>query len=194
MPTPGVRAAEQPARRRSPAASRPCRRSARARSSADRRCGRPGRIRCPSAPPSIRRRTAPARARSSLAPRRDFTRSMKARVDVLLDRLEARDVLGVLGQERIEHRLVGAGRIDAPLDADLLDQLGKAERRADHADRADDRGRVGDDLVGRAGDHVAARGRDVLDEGDDRALLLARRAGGCAGTRDATAPPSRPAN
>ena len=31
---------------------------------------------------------------------------------------------------------------------------------------------VGDDLVGRAGDHVAAGGRDILDEGDDRHVLL----------------------
>ena len=33
---------------------------------------------------------------------------------------------------------------------------------------------IGDDLVGGAGDHVAARGRDILDEGDDLRLFSSR--------------------
>ena len=85
-------------------------------------------------------------------------------VDFALDRLKPFDVLGLLRQERIEHDLVLAGGVDPPLDPELLDRLVEAERGADHADRPDDRGRIADDLVGRAGDHVAARGRDVLDE------------------------------
>ena len=45
------------------------------------------------------------------------------RVDLALDRLQPRDVVGVFRQERIEHRLVLARRIEPALDADLLDQL-----------------------------------------------------------------------
>ena len=93
-------------------------------------------------------------------------------MDFALQRLQPLDVLRLLRQERIEHRLVLAGGVEPPLDADLLDQLVEAERRADHADRADDRGGIGDDLVGRAGDHVAAGGGDVLDERQHRKLLL----------------------
>ena len=72
--------------------------------------------------------------------------------------------------------------------------LAKAERAADHADRADDRKRIADDLVGGAGQHVAAGGADILDEGDDRQFLFRRPVGGCGGRSDATAPASRPAN
>jgi len=55
----------------------------------------------------------------------------------------------------------------------LRDQALEAEARRDDADRPDDRGAVGHDLVGGAGQPVAARRRDVLDEGDHRQLLLA---------------------
>ena len=54
--------------------------------------------------------------------------------------------------------------------------------------------RIGDDLVGGAGQPIAARGRDILDEGDHRQVLLARPAGGCAGRSAPTAPASRRAN
>ena len=57
-----------------------------------------------------------------------------------------------------------AGRGDAPRDAELLDRLVKSEGRADHADRADDRGLIADDLIGGAGNHVTARGRNILHE------------------------------
>ena len=50
--------------------------------------------------------------------------------------------------------------------------LVEAEAAADHADRADDRGGVANDLIGRAGDHVAAGRADIFDEGDDRELAL----------------------
>jgi len=36
------------------------------------------------------------------------------------------------------------------------------------------RGRIGDDLIRRAGDHVAAGSRDILDEREHRLLLLGR--------------------
>ena len=87
-------------------------------------------------------------------------------------RVQPRDVLGVLRPERVEQRLALAGGVDAPLDAERCDQLLEAEAGADHADRADDRGCVGEDLVGGAGQPVAARGRHVLDEGKHRQLLL----------------------
>src|SRR6185369_14719997 len=76
------------------------------------------------------------------------------RVDLALKRLQARDILGILRQERIQHRLVLARRIKPPLDADSLEQVLKTETAADHADRAKDRGRIAEYLVARAGDHV----------------------------------------
>ena len=88
--------------------------------------------------------------------------------------LEPFDVVRILRQERIEHRLVLARSIKPALDADLGDQLVETERAADHADRADDRTRIGNDLVGGAGEHVAAGGGGVLDEGDDLAAVFLR--------------------
>src|SRR5262245_20633326 len=79
-------------------------------------------------------------------------------VDLALHRLEPLDVLRLLRQERVEHSLMITGGVEPALDTELVDELGKAERAADHADGADDRGRVADDLVGGAGDHVAAGG------------------------------------
>src|SRR3546814_4967787 len=43
-----------------------------------------------------------------------------------------------------------------------------------YADRPDDRGRRHADLVGGAGQPVAARGGDVLDEGEYRLVVLGR--------------------
>ena len=50
--------------------------------------------------------------------------------------------------------------------------LSKPNARRDDADRADERGRVGENLVAGAGEHVAAGGAGVLDEGEHRQLLL----------------------
>ena len=112
----------------------------------------------------------------------------EALVDSSLDRLQALDVLRVFRQERIEHRLVDRPTCRCRRSTPIFSiSLVKAERAADHADRADDRGRIGDDLVGRAGDHVAAGGRDILDEGDHRHASSRRRARGCAGRSGATA-------
>src|SRR4029453_10998070 len=66
-------------------------------------------------------------------------------MDILLDRLQPLYVLGLLRKERIEHRLLVAGGIEPPLDAALLHQPVKAERGADHTNRADDREFVTDD-------------------------------------------------
>jgi hypothetical protein len=48
----------------------------------------------------------------------------------------------------------------------------EAEARRDHADGAEDGGRVGHDLVRRAGDPVAAGGGNILDEGIGFDLVL----------------------
>src|SRR6476661_7340596 len=55
----------------------------------------------------------------------------EALVDVLLDGLEAFDVLRLLGLERVEHHLALARAVDAPLDAEPVHQLGEAEGTAD---------------------------------------------------------------
>src|SRR5690606_3430350 len=71
-------------------------------------------------------------------------------MDVLLQRAQTRDVLGLLGLERIENRLVRTRGVDAAIDAELLDGLVEAEACRDDADRAHDRRGIGIDLV--AGD------------------------------------------
>ena len=93
-------------------------------------------------------------------------------VDLALKRFHARDVFRVFRQERIQHRLVLAGGIEPALDADPFDQLLKSEGAADHADRAQDRGRIAENLVARTRDHIAARGRDILDEHQHRQFLF----------------------
>src|SRR5690606_4204388 len=85
------------------------------------------------------------------------------------------DLLFALRLERIEDRLVAAGGIDAPLDADLLEHFREAETARDDADGADDRSRVGKDLVAGERDHVAARGSDILDEDQHMLVLLSRK-------------------
>src|ERR1700732_3953701 len=51
----------------------------------------------------------------------------EALMDVLLDCLEMRHVLGLLRLERVEHTLALAGGVDAPLDAEPLHQAVEAE-------------------------------------------------------------------
>ena len=82
------------------------------------------------------------------------------------------DVVFVLRPERVEHRLARAGRVDAPFDAELADRLDEAEAAGHHADRSDNGVGVGEDFVAGAGQPVAARGRDVLDEHQHRDVLL----------------------
>ena len=96
---------------------------------------------------------------------------------VALQRLEMRDVAVALGLERVEHRLVLAGGVHAPLDAELLDQPGEAEAGRNDADRADDGTRIDEDVIAGERDHVAARRGNVLDRNDDLlAILLGERA------------------
>jgi hypothetical protein len=64
--------------------------------------------------------------------------------------------------------------VDAPLDAELFEGLGKAKAGEDDADGADDGAGVGDDLVAGGGDEIAARGRGILDEDDDVLVVLGR--------------------
>src|SRR5262249_61246276 len=90
------------------------------------------------------------------------------------DRLGRGGVFWVSGQEWIEHRLVPAGGVEPTLDAEPLDRLLEAEGTADHADRTEDRRGIAENLVARTRDHVAAGGRDVLDEDQHRQLLFRR--------------------
>ena len=64
--------------------------------------------------------------------------------------------------------------MDTALDAELVDQALEAEAGGNDPNRADDGADIDDDLVGGAGDHVAARCSDILDSGDDALLLLLR--------------------
>ena len=71
------------------------------------------------------------------------------------------DVSCLFRSEGVENGFFVASRVQAALDADLLDQLRKPEAAGDNADRADDRAVVGVNLVRRAGQPVAARGGDI---------------------------------
>ena len=59
-----------------------------------------------------------------------------------------------------------------PLDPVFRDQPLESEARGNHPDRAHDRGRIGPDVIRRTGEPIAARGRDILDEGMHRHLRL----------------------
>src|SRR5262245_1564824 len=93
---------------------------------------------------------------------------------VALDGLDALDGLLLHRDDVAERRLVAAGGIDAPLDADLVDQLVQTERGGDDADRADDRACIGIDLVAGDREQVASRRGDVLGKHVDLQILLLR--------------------
>src|SRR6266480_2419906 len=93
-------------------------------------------------------------------------------VDVPLLRLEPLDVLRILRKEWIAHGLVLAGNIKPAFDAELLHELGKAERAADDSDGAEDGGGIAEDLVTGADDHVAAGGGHILGKDDRWARVL----------------------
>src|SRR5262249_5358352 len=95
-------------------------------------------------------------------------------MDFPLQRLEPLDVFRILRQERVEHGLVLAGHVEPAFDAELLHQLGKAERAADHSDGAENGGRIAEDPVPGAGDHVAAGGGDIPGKDDHRTRVLGR--------------------
>jgi hypothetical protein len=69
------------------------------------------------------------------------------------------------------------GGIEAPLDADLVDQLVQAEGRGHDSDRAYDRASIGIDLVTGDREQIAARRGDVLGEHIDlETLFFSKRA------------------
>ena len=187
-------AAEPAARGRDQRRRPRCRRSAHATSSARRRCASTSPSSIALLPVQYSPENTVFSGPLSRAPRLRFTSVDEALVDVPLHRLEPLHVLRVLRQERVEHRLVLARRIEPPLDAELVHQPDEAEGAADHPDRADDRGRIADDLVAGAGDHVAAGGGDVLGERDHRSLVLGRELADAADRSGAIAPASRRAN
>ena len=84
---------------------------------------------------------------------------LEAGVDVVEDAVQSGDVIRVLGTERVEHRLLGAGGVQAALDTEAADRLGEAEARVQHADRADDRVGLGEHLVSGERQPIAARRR-----------------------------------
>src|SRR5262249_48184550 len=69
-----------------------------------------------------------------------FDMVLEGGVDVLLQDREPLDIAVLLGEERVEQRFVFAGGMQAALDADAVDQPGKAETTADDADGAEDGG------------------------------------------------------
>ena len=79
-------------------------------------------------------------------------------------------MLFVQRREGIEDALVLAGRDQSALDTELLHRAGEAEAVHQHADRADDRGLVDEDLVRRDSDVVGSRGAGLVD--DDVELLV----------------------
>lgn len=95
-------------------------------------------------------------------------------VHVGLEGLQMGDPVLPLRREGVEQHLLVAGGVEAPFDAVALDQPMQPEAGRHHADGADDGAFVGPDLVRRAGQPVAARGRGILAEGEDRHLLLFR--------------------
>ena len=74
-------------------------------------------------------------------------------------------------RERVEQRLILSGGVHAALHAQLLGGFLYPEAGHDHADGADDAGRVGVDLVGGGGDVIGAGGAHI---GDRRVQLLIR--------------------
>src|SRR3546814_9831040 len=84
----------------------------------------------------------------------------------------AGDLRRILGQEGVQLRLALARRMQPPLYPETLRQGLEAEAGRDDADRADDRGLVRQDLVGRTGQPVAAGRGDILDERDHRHVVF----------------------
>ena len=97
-------------------------------------------------------------------------------MQLLQQGLQPRRILRALRPEGVPEAFLGAGRAQPPLHPQPFQRAGEAEAGGDDADRAQDARRIGDDLVRRAGDPVAARGRGILDAGDDGDLLLLRQA------------------
>ena len=113
-----------------------------------------------------------SRSLASTSPRRVRTRSMKRSCTSSWIAFSRATSSGFSGWNGSRITFESPGRVDAPLDADLAHQLDEAEAGGDDADRADDRGRVDDDLVAGAGDHVAAGGADILHEDEHRLFVL----------------------
>ena len=77
-------------------------------------------------------------------------------MDIRLQAEEMFNVFGLLRAERVQHGFRLARRMDPPLDPQLPHRLDEAETGGNDADRADHGTVVGEDLVTRAGQPVAA--------------------------------------
>ena len=82
------------------------------------------------------------------------------------------DILWLYRQKRVEQGFVRAGGIEPALDAEPIDQPGKAKAGADHADRSEKRGFLAKDFVAGERQPISARSRDIFGKGDDRNVLL----------------------
>ncbi len=98
----------------------------------------------------------------------------ESRIDLVEKSVEAlaadrREIL-----EHAEHRRVGAALHGITGDAELVQQLADDELAGEDADRPGQRGRLGDDLVGRRGDVIPPRSGDIAHRHDDRLPMFAR--------------------
>ena len=91
----------------------------------------------------------------------------------MIDSIAAR-ASGEVGSKPSGAALSGEDLIDFDLDADLVEKLGDIGILEQHADRADQRGLAGDDVVaGECGD-IAAGGGQAIDDDDQRLLSFNR--------------------
>ena len=99
---------------------------------------------------------------------------------------------GVLRPERVEHRLAGARGVDAPLDAEPRDQVLEAEAGGITPIEPTIELRVGEDLVGGAGEPVAAGGAPRPRRRRSTGTFFSAASAGSARRSAPTAPANRP--
>ena len=99
---------------------------------------------------------------------------LEAAIDLVEKRIEALPASGREILVHAEHRRIGAALRGIIGDAELVQQLAYDHLAGDDADRPGQRGRLGDDLVGRSGDVISARAGDISHRDDDRLPVFAR--------------------
>ena len=112
--------------------------------------------------------------RGELGPTTRFHPVDEDLMDVGLERLDALDVFGLFGKERVHCGLVLAGGVNPTLNAQLVERARESEAGEDDADRSNDRRRIGDDLVAGGGDEVAAGRGGVFNKNEHALATLGR--------------------